>query len=349
MYKPLIITSLSSIILLISAQLVILGIIFSNLIFLSLPLIVSLTLATLILAAIIKRRLLFFVNIASLLFQIFLIQPLLTFGSSSPSYKDGLSITSFNASFVKLPRVYSKAYWSNELSAEARNIESYFGEINSDVICVQEFFDDSLNSSYSYLKEFSERGYDHMFLRNPKHDNGVSRGLVTFSKYPIIDKGKVFLSDNRYNGMSFIDIQLPEDTLRVVNVHLESMELYFGDKPFFQKIKYALSEWKRTTFARYHQINALNSFISKSPQKLVLAGDFNELPFSYNLNRLTNSLKNTFAETYTGLGRTLNKSRVPVRIDHQYYSSGITPTKSLIRKDVTGSDHHPIVCYYSLN
>ena len=326
----------------------VLGVLYSNLVYIVLPVAVFIVLVLAIISIILNNKLLLLINGISLILKVILLYPIFSLGNPKDHHSDVISVTSFNISFVKLPRVYSPDYWSNQISEDTRKIEKYLNSLDSDIICLQEFFNDDKNEAYNYLSKFIEKGYDYMFLTNPKHDNGIARGLLTLSRYPILKRGKIFLSDNRYNGMSFIDVDTGSDTIRVVNLHLESMELYLGKRSFLDKVKYTFSEWKRTTLARYEQIQILNQFLEKTPHKLILAGDFNELPFSYNLGFL-DDLRSSYSETSLGFGSTLAKSRLPIRIDHQFFQGDIDIINSEVLYSIEGSDHYPLRCDYTLS
>lgn len=348
MNKILLTLSLTIASMLLLADIEALGIIFSGLVYLFFPATALITILILLISIIRMYKMAIVISVILLIFKAMLLYPLIAIGNPLDVADKMISVTNFNASFLKLPTVFSPGYWSNQLSYDSRNIEQYLRSMESDVVCVQEFFNDSLNTQYSYLKDFIDHGYDCFFLSEPKHDNGVSRGLLTCSKYPIINEGKILLSKNRYNGMSFVDLDLSIDTLRVVNVHLESMELYFGNQSFINKLTYAIKEWKRTTVTRHEQITTLNEFLSSSIYPTLVVGDFNELVYSYNMKHFDPSLKNSFSQTSNGFGRTLSRSKLPIRIDHQFYTEGIQPVRSTILTDVTGSDHYPLTCDYIL-
>ena len=96
---------------------------------------------------------------------------------------------------------------------------------NPDVICFQEFFNQPLGS-YKTKKEFRKKqGYKHVNDFYSYKENGNHYGMATFSKIPIVHKEFFAFKNSKNNGVLISDLKKGNDTVRVLNVHLQSFEL----------------------------------------------------------------------------------------------------------------------------
>lgn len=226
---------------------------------------------------------------------------------------------------------------------------------NTDFLCFQEYFNQNIGD-YSTEKRMRKMGYQYSHINYSIKKNGNEYGIATFSKYPIIKKeGKFFNQGNINNGLLITDVQANSDTFRIINVHLESFKL--GKKDYLylnqltdsalvsvqtQPTKDLVKKIKVASAERSKQLEYLQDLIENSPYKILLCGDFNELPNSYLYRQLTNDLKDGFQEVGSGLGSTLT-SRVPgLRIDYVFHSPSISAVKHEVIK-VALSDHYPVI------
>lgn len=117
-----------------------------------------------------------------------------------------------------------------------------------DVACFQEMVAGERNpKAINYLPDFMEqlRFADYFYSYNPKldFDGDHHFGIITFSKYPIINRQTVSFYPNDYNSIfQYIDIVKGGDTLRVFNIHLQSLRfssdnLQYIDDPEFEDQK----------------------------------------------------------------------------------------------------------------
>lgn len=224
--------------------------------------------------------------------------------------------------------------------------------------CYQEFIDNRRRSGFDLINSLRDKGYQSYFSFDSANANrygGVVGTLIT-SKYPIIKSGDILASDNGFNRISYADLLISNDTVRVINVHLESM----GLKPFHpanasgfesgkQNTRILFAKLKEGVFERSEQIKILAAFVETSPHPVICAGDFNELPYSYSYQFLKKRMKNTFEQVGKGFGFTYNGNTLRVlRIDNQFYSPGVTAVKFTTLNDVQLSDHFPLVGVYTL-
>jgi len=95
----------------------------------------------------------------------------------------------------------------------------------ADIQCYQEFAYGRPGEETDMLEEFEKRGYEYYFSASESRRDSSLFGIAIVSRFPILDKGDVMVSDNGFNRISYADIGIGPDTLRVVNVHLQSMQM----------------------------------------------------------------------------------------------------------------------------
>ena len=230
---------------------------------------------------------------------------------------------------------------------------------DADVQCYQEFIDRRRKSSgFDILNRLKSKGYHSYFSYDSLNSNryGLVLGTLITSKFPIIKSGDVLASENGFNRISYVDLLIKTDTVRVINVHLESM----GLKPFHpanasgfesrkENTRILFAKLKEGVFERSEQIKVLAEFVEHSPYRVVCAGDFNELPYSYSYQFLRKRMKNAFEEAGKGFGFSYNGHTLKIlRIDNQFYSRGLAAVNFVTRNDVQLSDHFPLKGTYKI-
>jgi len=266
-----------------------------------------------------------------------------------------LKITSYNCMLFDL---YN--WKKNKQSREQIFVE--MAEINSDVYCFQEYYTSEeagdfnnsdtlpvvLNTGYHHIEYTSTlREFDHW-------------GIATFSKFPIINKGKITFNTRNNNICIYSDIVKNKDTIRVYNVHLQSISFSKADNKYLEELKQGvktdyevekskniLRRLKRAFVKRAHQVQAMKEHISASPYKVIICGDFNDTPASYTYRKLKNRLKDAFLEKGSGIGKTYAGPWPQFRIDYILHDKAIQCQK-FIRHPETITDHYPISAYFSL-
>ena len=238
-------------------------------------------------------------------------------------YKKNISILSYN---VRLFNAYEDNPASEEVS---KTFSEIIKEETPDIVSVQEYYTQN-------KVDFSEYRYHHI---NFKEKNKL--GHAIFSKYPIINKGAFNFSETTNNAI-YVDIVKNEDTIRVYNLHLQSM----GIKP---RVSY-LQENDKTRLRRRianafvkqeDQVAKIKADKAKSPYKTIVTGDFNNTPFSYVYKNMTTDMQDAFLKRGNGIGTTFKFDFYPMRIDYILASENFEVLKfNTINKSF--SDHFPI-------
>lgn len=262
-------------------------------------------------------------------------------------------IMSYN---VRLFDVYNE---SIEKRNENRNgILAYVQEVNPDVVCFQEFFHQDKPTSFStkdtLIELLGTRNYHERYSH--KIRNRQNFGICMLSKYPIIAKGDVMFDNfaSTDNYCIFADIVKHGDTIRVYNIHLQSIKLQQEDYEMFGATDAVPKEKKSTVRllidkltiaypARAQQALKVIEHMETSPYPVVVCGDFNDTPMSYVYNQFNQKLVDSFLETRFGLGITY-AGRVPAgRIDYIFHDPRLQAQQFTIQKKAF-SDHYAVSC-----
>lgn len=272
------------------------------------------------------------------------------FEGSPDKSKKLVKIMSYN---VKVFDLYN---WSHNV--EARNdMFGLMSDENPDILCLQEFFsrDSSHLNNADSLHKINNLKYDHI-----EYTATVKRihhfGIATYSTYPIVAKGKIDFGYKSNNICIYSDIKIDKDTIRVYNMHLQSIAFSKGDYKYIEDLqndvetediehsKNILNRLKLAFIKRAQQANLIAMSISRSPHPVIVCGDFNDTPGSYTYHTISENLKDAFVESGNGFGRSYTGKFPSFRIDYILHSPQFKSYDFVtIREEL--SDHFPLVCY----
>lgn len=264
-----------------------------------------------------------------------------------------LKVTSFNCMLFDL---YN---WSKNKENRAK-ILSGLSDINPDILCLQEFYTSEEAGDYNNVdtvKHIFKTDYFHseytITLRKNDH-----WGIATFSKYPIINQGKILFETRSNNICIYSDIVINTDTLRVYNIHLQSISFSKADNKFLddviseknaedevEKSRNILRRLKRAFLQRARQVEMIALHMKTCRYKLILCGDFNDTAASYAYERLAKHLEDSFIEKGMGFGRTYAGKWPQFRIDYILHSPELN-CSDFKRSQETFTDHYPITAYF---
>lgn len=258
-----------------------------------------------------------------------------------------LKVMSFNA------RMFDYYQWIGGGSNE--KIFDLIRQENPDVLCIQEFFTLTSHKAYSehyILRRLNQFRYHHIeYLSGKKGKRNF--GLVTFSKYPIVEKYSLKFEQSS-NFSIYSDIKVGEQRMRVFNNHLESIKFNRQQLNFLDSLNYqnkkernenikAISTKLSNAFAnRALQAETVGKYIANSPYPPIVCGDFNDTPVSYVYRQMRGALKDAFVESGQGIGGTYNGPLPSFRIDFIFHDNRFESYNFKRLKDNL-SDHYPIV------
>ncbi len=272
------------------------------------------------------------------------------FNSSAEKSKKMIKLISYN---VKLFDLYN---WTHNLETRSK-IFNLIKDESPDIACYQEFFtrDSSKLNNLDSLLSVQKALYVHTEYSSTI--NKVNHwGIATFSRYPIIGKGKINFGYKSNNTCIYTDVKIDTDTIRVYNMHLQSIAFENSDYKYIadlqedvenenmEQSKNILKRLKLAFVKRSRQADLIAESIANSPYKVIVCGDFNDTPASYSYNCISANLKDSFIESGTGFGRSYIGAFPSFRIDYILHSPQFNAYNYRTIRDQL-SDHFPISCY----
>ncbi len=239
---------------------------------------------------------------------------------------------------------------------EPNEVVKYILDSDADIVCLQEFAL-SQNEHQFQSDDFEEifKKYPHKHVSFQLDKWSMNIGLATLSKFPIIEKRNIDFNAE-FNLSMFTDIVIGDDTIRVVNNHLESNRITSLDMEKTSELRSDFSSEKLTGITknlsrkmsvaykvRAIQADKVAEIIQKSPYKVISCGDYNDVPSSYTYTRVKSDLKDAFKETGTGAGLTFVHSLYRFRIDYIMFDKSFQ-TANYKKGNLKASDHYPIQC-----
>lgn len=221
----------------------------------------------------------------------------------------------------------------------------FFNQEKADVVVLQEVY--WRNEKFENLKDSAFADYYH-----EKHSL-----IQVFSKYPIIEFKKIFSGENHTVGLAaYADLDLGKDTIRLINVYLEPM---FIDKKLVKESVNDMETAEANSrilknkltkgFLRHEsQIKKLLPYITNSKHPVILAGDLNAVPNSYEYQQIRYWLKDAYLDVGKSSGTSFHDFKYPLRLDYIFHSDEFLATKYEVIKEVKLSDHYPVVGYFKL-
>lgn len=220
-----------------------------------------------------------------------------------------------------------------------QKIKRFIDEQNPDILCIQE---------YSETAKIDLRVYKHKFIF--MQGNKIRTGQAIFSKYPIIDKGNINFPDSD-NTVIYADIRIETDTIRVYDMHLQSIKIT-PDVNEIQENVDAIDKEKSELLIkriskgfRKQQLQAeiLMKHKNNCHYPILICGDMNNSAFSYVYRNVKGNLNDCFEEAGKGFGETYNFKYYPARIDYIFANKSLKVKSFQNFSDFKNSDHYPVV------
>jgi len=264
-----------------------------------------------------------------------------------PQEANSFKVLSYNV------RLFNLYQWEN---AETESmIFNFLENENPSVICFQEFYtrEEGIFTKEDLFERLSSTPYKHI-----KYHSGSAKrnyGMATFSAYPIINMGNIVFG-NSANISIFTDIVIHHDTIRIYNVHLQSIKLNSENYTLLDSLKQLnysekhVSEIKDISYRlheafirRAKQVDVISEHVKSSPHPVIVCGDFNDTPVSYAYRKMSRNLVDAFVESGTGFGNTYSGNFPSFRIDYILHSPELFSI-AFERNKIRLSDHYPIYC-----
>lgn len=231
----------------------------------------------------------------------------------------------------------------------ADSIFSFILAQDADVICLQEFHVDNIESVKSYLRRHFKDYKAEYFIN---HQGGQGSGNVTLSRYPVKDKG-VLKFEESSNLALYTDYEVDRRLFRVYNCHFQSYGISFNGivRAISENDEEAFTETgrkvKKSILLRPKQVNKVLEHIEACPTEAFVCGDFNDNPMSYTYQRMIRGRKDSFKEAGNGFGATFSLLWPMLRIDYIMMPDRCKGLSYEVER-LPFSDHYPVVSTISI-
>lgn len=251
----------------------------------------------------------------------FIFSPLYKFTEVKNALNDDLTIMSYN---VRLFNYYQ----SQKDSTIAQKTFGFITEESPDILAIQEFHEAATISFQ----------YPYKYIKTKSKSNKF--GLAIYSKFKIINQGSLDLK-NTANNIIYVDVLKEKDTIRIYNVHLESLKINPDKENFGEENSEKLVQRLANSFEK--QATQTELFLAHEQQwkgKKIICGDFNNTAYSWVYRQIAANKKDAFVVAGKGFGKSFDYL-FPLRIDFI-----LTDEKAIINQfktfTVNYSDHFPI-------
>ncbi|MBK9109720.1 MAG: endonuclease/exonuclease/phosphatase family protein [Saprospiraceae bacterium] len=261
-----------------------------------------------------------------------------SFGETSDANKcrkDPISIMSYNVYGLKQLKDTSAAM----MQMKKNKFISFIRQHDPDILCVQEdnfFADEIINNAGIY----------------PHFHYLIQHGAAIYSKFPILDKGRIDFG-KRTNSCLWVDVLMQGKTVRVYSLHLQSNQITKevtaittdqseeNDKTV-GTIRRMLRKYKNSAIIRSKQALLVKQNAIDCGKPCIIAGDFNDTPFSHCYKVLAQDRNDSFLECGSGLGTTYAGALPGLRIDYVMGDLKEIIFCSHRVLHTPYSDHHPV-------
>ena len=235
-------------------------------------------------------------------------------------------------------------------------ILTYLQESRADIICLQEY------STGKTSKHPTQKAIDKALAEYPYHRIdaiGKQRGnkVACYSKLPILSARPLKYA-SASNGTLVYELAWGDDTLLLINNHLESNKLTKEDKVVYEDMlrdpekdkvesgmRQLVGKLAEAAALRAPQADSIAREIERSPHRdIIVCGDFNDSPISYTHRVIGQELDDAFTHSGRGLGISYNQNKFYFRIDHILTSPSLEAFNCTVHRSIPASDDYPVTC-----
>lgn len=253
-----------------------------------------------------------------------------------------LKVLSYNVEFL--------THAGKETSDSLNPIVAYIRDLNPDIVCLQEVGIDFIQKGRFDEKTKKALKAYRYFASGEKEER---YSVVCMSKYPILRFHRIEY-ESMSNSSWVYDIKKGDDTIRVINNHLESNKLNREEKDQYTEIIQKRESSKiskvaevlgskvgKSTRIRGSQADAVSKAIHESPYEVIVCGDFNDVPGSYTYRKIRSDILDCWVEKGNGWGHTFHENLFLFRIDYLLHTPAIRCVETNV-EHVHYSDHYPV-------
>lgn len=266
--------------------------------------------------------------------------------------ENGVKVLSYNTmSFGKMEKLEGK-----------NTVLDYLQASEADIICLQEH---TVSGSNRYVTQKDvDKALSAYPYRAGKTVNGQKpmSNMAVYSKLPVLKTERIAMESGSNGAMAY-QLKWGQDTLLVINCHLESNKLSSEDKEMYEQMiekhekeqvkagaKVLVRKLAEASAIRAPQADSIANYLARHPFKYTMVcGDFNDIPISYTHHTITRTLNDAFTESGRGLGISYHKNKFLFRIDNILVSAGLKVSNCTVDSSIDASDHYPIWAYVEKN
>ena len=236
---------------------------------------------------------------------------------------DGLSVMSYNV------RSFNRFKWL-DTSNIPKEIATFITNESPDIISFQEYAIDlaPIFKDYPYL-------FFTPYTRNGKVGSCIISKLPLYNPQPVLFTGSE-------NGGMYVDFLYKKDTLRLYNIHFESLGFNLKDtlidSHYSKKIR---SKIDKVFAIQQLQVLQVKKIMNGSVFPEIICTDLNNNAFSASYRALSKGMKDSFLAKGAGFGATYQFPYFPLRIDY-ILTDPKMKTISFKTHSIKLSDHKPI-------
>jgi len=224
---------------------------------------------------------------------------------------------------------------------EISKLKSFIEKENPSIIFIQE-------KPKTLKKELNSLGFKYV----------VEKDIIAiYSKFPIEKSSEIILKKGKNNGHAlYADIKIKENNVRFINIYLEP---FYLDKEMLipesdtqinkEKVEKLRMKFSDNFIIHQKQIDEIIPFIENSPYPVILGGDFNAVPNSYEYFSFNRMLSDAFVNAGRGSATSFHDYKFPIRIDYMFSSPEIKATKYIVDREIKISDHFPVISCFEIN
>lgn len=263
------------------------------------------------------------ISLITLLLGFNYVTSLFLISKKEPVDKESISVMSYNV------RGFYHLGWKQKEDTSKKVFE-FIKKEDPDILAIQEYF----------INPNLRTNFPHEYIQVKR--SGRSFGAAIFSKYEIVNSGSLNF-ENSYNNAIFADLKIANDTVRVYNIHLESLGVNPNKENFGQENSEKLYQRIKSTFSKQAQQTAVFlEHLQLWKGKTVICSDLNNTAYSWVYNEISDGMSDTFLKAGKGFGKTYNYP-FPLRIDFIFTDTQFETSYFKTYNDQKFSDHFPIV------
>ncbi len=292
----------------------------------------------------------FLLSTALILLRVSFLPLYMQFGSNThPATADTLRVMTYNV---------HGCYGSNFISDMDRRLEQIDSNAHEllriidkeqpDVLNLQEFV--YMANHTALADSLAARGYAYSVSASPQRRR---YNTVTISRYQLL--APVYIDSVERMA---VDVVKGSDTVRVMNLHLESYRLDEKDYQVLSatthgdltpdSVRSTLSKLKHVSLVHEQEWKEVEGFLRQSPHPCIVTGDFNDTPASYFYQNITDYLVDSYRECGNGFCTTYHGRFPAFRIDYVLHSPQLkTLSYKRVKSDL--SDHDPLFVTLQIN